>query len=90
MSFLSHQGSPEVEPEPRVSKRSLRTMSFNAIYRRQVMKSDKWFCTRAKELYHRDGQIEVNGNARISRGDDEGAYVEAWVWVPLKEEERGS
>jgi hypothetical protein len=51
------------------------------------MKSDKWFRTRARELYHRDGQIEVDGNARISRGDDEGAYVEAWVWVPLKEDE---
>jgi hypothetical protein len=55
-------------------------------YGRLVMKSDKWFRIRAKELYHQDGQIEVDGNARISRGDDEGAYVEAWVWVPLKEE----
>ena len=54
------------------------------------MKSDKWLRTRANELYHRDGIIEVDGNARISRGDDEGAYVEAWVWVPFKEEESDS
>ena len=51
------------------------------------MKSDKWFRARAKELYQKDGKIEVDSNALISRGDDEGAYVEAWVWVPLKEDE---
>jgi hypothetical protein len=54
------------------------------------MKSDKWFRTRAKELYERDGYVEVDSNARISRGDDPGAYVEAWVWVPLKKEESDS
>jgi hypothetical protein len=50
------------------------------------MKSDNWFRTRARELYHEEGSTEVDINAPISRGDDEGAYVEAWVWVPLKEE----
>jgi hypothetical protein len=54
------------------------------------MKSDKWFRARAKELYCRDGEIEVDGNARISFGDDDGAYVEAWVWVPLEEEQSHS
>ncbi len=54
------------------------------------MRSDKWFRARAKEMYQQDGKIEVDGNARISRGDDEGAYVEAWVWVPLNEEADGS
>lgn len=51
------------------------------------MKSDKWFRVRAKEMYYQEGKIEVDSNARISRGDDEGAYVEAWVWVPFREEE---
>ena len=51
------------------------------------MKSDEWVRARAKELYERDGKIEVDGNARISWGDDPGAYVEAWVWVPFNEEE---
>jgi hypothetical protein len=41
-------------------------------------------------MYQRDGHIEIDGNARISRGDAEGAYVEAWVWVPFKDEESGS
>jgi hypothetical protein len=44
-------------------------------------KSDDWYRERAKELYGVDGEIEVDSNARISRGDDPGAYVEAWVWV---------
>jgi hypothetical protein len=45
-------------------------------------KSDEWYRRRAKELYCIDGEIEVDSNARISIGDDPGAYVEAWVWVP--------
>ncbi len=49
------------------------------------MRSDKWLRARAKEIYYRDGKVEVDGNARISRGDDDGAYVEAWVWVPFRE-----
>jgi hypothetical protein len=50
------------------------------------MEKKQWFRSRAKELYHEEGQIEIEPNARVSIGDDEGAYVEAWVWVPLKEE----
>ena len=49
-------------------------------------KSDDWYRERAKELYCADGEIEVDSNARISRGEDRGAYVEAWVWVPDDEE----
>jgi hypothetical protein len=48
------------------------------------MKSDEWFRAQAKELYGEEGQIEVDGNARVSGGNNDGAYVEAWVWVPLK------
>jgi hypothetical protein len=54
------------------------------------MKSDEWFRTRAKELYHEDGEIEVDSDARVSIGDDDGAYVAAWVWVPLNEEQSDS
>ncbi|HEV8146431.1 MAG TPA: hypothetical protein VGP79_08625 [Bryobacteraceae bacterium] len=50
-------------------------------------KSDQWFRSRATELYHEDGEIEVAHDAPVSRGDDEGAYVQAWVWIPLDEEE---
>ena len=45
------------------------------------MESVEWFRNRAKELYHEEGEIEVDNDARVSIGDD-GAYVAAWVWVP--------
>jgi hypothetical protein len=35
----------------------------------------------AKELFHREGEIEIDPGAPVSKGDDEGAYVQAWVWV---------
>lgn len=54
------------------------------------MKSDDWIRARARELYCEEGEIEVDGNARISHGDDDGAYVEAWVWVPFEEEQDDS
>lgn len=31
--------------------------------------------------YHRDGEIEIDEGAVCSRGDDDGCYVQAWVWV---------
>jgi hypothetical protein len=50
-------------------------------------KTDRWFRERAQELYGRDGRVEFDSDAIISRGDEKGAYVEAWVWVPYKEED---
>ena len=46
----------------------------------------------ASAQYHRDGELEIDPDARISEGDDNGAYVQAWVWVdfagtPLDKEE---
>jgi hypothetical protein len=35
----------------------------------------------ARDRWHRDGEIEIDDNAEISRGCYEGAYVQAWVWV---------
>jgi hypothetical protein len=35
----------------------------------------------AKQLYDDEGRIEIDANAIVSRGDDNGAYVSAWVWV---------
>ena len=35
----------------------------------------------AREEYVREGEIEVDDNAVVSEGDDNGAYVQAWVWV---------
>jgi len=38
----------------------------------------------ARRQYEREGEIEIDGNARISRANgnpENGAYVQAWVWV---------
>ena len=35
----------------------------------------------ARDQYHRDGEIEIDDHAVVSRGDDPDAYVAAWVWV---------
>ncbi len=31
--------------------------------------------------YADEGRIEIDSNALVSHGDDDGAYVAAWVWV---------
>lgn len=40
---------------------------------------------RAKKMYHKEGEIEIDDNAKISEGDTDGCYVEAWVWLPKEE-----
>lgn len=35
----------------------------------------------AKNLHHREGEIEIDNDAVVSKGNDNGAYVQAWVWV---------
>ena len=51
---------------------------------------DKDFRDRARELHERgDGEVEIDLDAVVSRGDDSGAYVQAWVWVPFGEQEGG-
>ena len=39
----------------------------------------------AKRLYHDEGSVEIDDGAEVSKGSDEGAYVQAWVWVPADE-----
>lgn len=36
----------------------------------------------AKRIHESEGSIEIDDKAKVSRGDDTGAYVQAWVWVP--------
>jgi hypothetical protein len=49
--------------------------------------TDKQYIEAAFKKYHRDGEIEIDKDctrlpkSRVSRGDDPGAYVMAWVWV---------
>lgn len=43
--------------------------------------SDEDYIAAARSKYHRDGEIEIDDEPKVSRGDDPGAYVQAWVWV---------
>lgn len=46
--------------------------------------TDEQMIEAAREKYQREGEIEIDdqvGTAMVSRGDDPGAYVQAWVWV---------
>jgi hypothetical protein len=51
--------------------------------------ADADFVSKARELYQRDGEVEVDEGAEVSRnhepGDSNGAYVAAWVWVANSE-----
>ncbi len=43
---------------------------------------ERWYIDAAES--HRlvsDGQLEIDGAALVSEGDDDGAYVMAWLWV---------
>ena len=39
----------------------------------------------ADERYGRDGELEIDDGAVVSRGDDAGAYVLGWRWVTDRE-----
>ena len=43
---------------------------------------DEAYRAAATQQWHREGEIEIDSNAVVSKGDDPGAYVAAWVWVP--------
>jgi len=45
--------------------------------------SDAWMRSAARDQYQKDGEIEIDDHAIVSRGDSCGAYVAAWVWVPF-------
>ena len=51
------------------------------------MRDETWFRHRARELYHDEGDIEVDNDAQVSIGEDAGAYVQAWVWVCSDEDD---
>ena len=55
--------------------------------------SDDDIRDRARELYEKGGELEIDIDADVSRGGepdpspgDAGVYVAAWVWVAFEEE----
>lgn len=37
--------------------------------------------------HEREGEIEIDDDAVVSEGDDNGAYVQAWIWVSFYDTE---
>lgn len=35
----------------------------------------------AQEKFHCDGDLEFDENAKVSIGEDSGAYVQCWKWI---------
>ena len=35
----------------------------------------------AKERFEKDGELEFDDEPKMSESDDNGAYVQAWVWI---------
>ena len=35
----------------------------------------------ARQTHQREGEVEIDADADLSEGDDNGCYVAAWVWV---------
>lgn len=49
--------------------------------------SRKEYIEAARLIYADEGVIEIDDSAKVSRGEDNGAYVQAWVWVPERKGE---
>lgn len=46
-----------------------------------IVYPDEDYRNAARRKYHDEGTCEIDDNAVVSVSDDEGAYVQAWVWV---------
>ena len=54
-----------------------------------AVKNNQWFVIKAQELHHKEGEFEIDDNAPVSRGDDAGAYVQAWECIPDDDQNDG-
>lgn len=52
--------------------------------------TDEEYRALAKRSFHDEGVIEIDDNARIAKGSECGAYVEARVWVDNPDWSNGS
>jgi hypothetical protein len=42
---------------------------------------DEIYRAAAIDQHYKEGELEIDDDAKVSHGDDRGAYVAAWVWV---------
>ena len=87
------EDTPKVQKKRLVSRRTaLQSLSSWITGQNQLRKedlpTDDQYIQRARDMYHSGGEVEVDQQAEVSRaeeGTEEGAYVNAWVWVSKEE-----
>jgi hypothetical protein len=47
----------------------------------EAFATDDPLIEKARDEYVHEGEVEIDDATVVSRGDDSGAYVLAWVWV---------
>ena len=85
---VTHYGtSPEIAQDVVVECKTCKEVLL-AFERSEMDPHMGWFRDEAKKSFHDEGTIEIDDNARVNCVDgNEGAYVQAWVWVDAPEEE---
>lgn len=53
---------------------------------KRMVSGERSYVDRAHHEWHRDGEVEIDQEAIVSESE-EGAYVQAWVWVSRPEGE---
>ena len=51
----------------------------------EVSPEEAAYLAYAQENFHRDGDLEFDENAKVSIGEDSGAYVQCWKWIDSSE-----
>lgn len=60
-----------------------------AFFSKHRTEEELYFVKEAKERFESEGELEIDDTAAVSIPDDpmeDGAYVQAWVWVPKEKE----
>lgn len=48
----------------------------------KLQEVERKYAETAKRLYHEEGELEFDDKAKVSISEDDGAYVQCWMWVP--------
>lgn len=78
---LADRFGVDVDLDPPADGRSGALVKRIKELRGERSERDRKIVDMAHDECHVDGETEVDDDAIVSEGDDNGAYVQAWVWV---------
>lgn len=70
---ITEEELKDINPNSQLYKNAVETLQDN--------KTGAVYLRYAQEHLQREGELEVDDDAAVSLGADEGAYVMCWVWV---------